>query len=402
MDTNKKRVRDSQKSVAGPSSESTKFGKVRFSLKDHLFNREKTEYLGELFAANDSEFSKKAFVSSVMKKLPALELKQRIVLIAEVLESHLPDHFPAAVERMMGSLPPPLDESKTDDDFGDFIFAPLGEFVVRNGLKLEHLDLSLQAIREITKRFSMEDSIRAFLREFPNQTLGELTKWTQDPNYHVRRLVSESTRPLLPWSGRIDLPVEVSIDLLDRLHADKTRYVTRSVANHLNDIAKSNPVLVVKTLEKWRDLSRQSAKELEWMTRHSLRTLIKKGEPGALKLLGFRSEPKISVGKLRLTQKRLVPGDTLEFSFDITAERDESLVIDYAIDFVKAAGKRSSKVFKAAKIDLKKGQTTKIRKRHKLLANATTFRLYGGEHFLSVQINGQVVAKIAFELIEQE
>ncbi len=106
-------------------------GKVRFSLKDHLFNREKTEYLGELFAANDSEFSKKAFVSSVMKKLPALELKQRIVLIAEVLESHLPDHFPAAVERMMGSLPPPLDESKTDDDFGDFIFAPLGEFVVR-------------------------------------------------------------------------------------------------------------------------------------------------------------------------------------------------------------------------------------------------------------------------------
>ncbi len=59
MDSNKKRVRDSQKSVASPSSESTKVGKVRFSLKDHLFNREKTEYLGALFAAKDSGFFKK-------------------------------------------------------------------------------------------------------------------------------------------------------------------------------------------------------------------------------------------------------------------------------------------------------------------------------------------------------
>jgi 3-methyladenine DNA glycosylase AlkC len=370
-----------------------------FSLKDQLFNRPKIEYLAKQFAAHDPTFPDQRFVRSVMNELGALELKQRISLIAEKLEDHLPRDFPDALRHILGALPPPLDESKTDDDFGDFIFAPLGEFIVRNGLKPKLLGLSLRALKAITKRFSMEDALRAFLREFPEQTLAELMEWTKDSNYHVRRLVSESTRPLLPWSGRIHLPVESTLPILDTLHVDPTRYVTRSVANHLNDISKSTPDLVVQTLEKWRERGEQEPSELMWITRHSLRTLIKRGHRGSLKLLGFNPNPKISVGEIHIAKSMLVPGESLEFSFDISALRNESLVIDFVIEFVKAQGKRSSKVFKAGKVLLKKDQTITVRKCHKLRANATTFQLYPGRHSLTIQINGQKRGSTPFTIV---
>jgi 3-methyladenine DNA glycosylase AlkC len=371
-----------------------------FSLKDHLFNQAKVEYLGELLAAQSRAFAKQTFVSEVMRDLPRLELKQRIKLIAQTLEKHLPADFPEAVDQIVRSLPPPLDPSKTDDDFGDFIFAPLGEFVVRNGLKKEYFSASLETLNQITQRFSMEDSLRAFLNAFPQETLRQLKPWSKDSNYHVRRLVSESTRPLLPWSVRIHLPIESVIPLLDTLHADPTRYVTRSVANHLNDIAKTNPELVVTTLKRWHAKATQEADELNWITRHSLRTLVKRGHAGSLELLGFDPKPKISVGEIRIENHRLKPGDTLEFSIEIQSLRDQSLVVDYAIDFVKANGKRSAKVFKAAKLNLKRRETTTVRKKHALRADATTFRLYAGEHFLTVQVNGRLVSSKSFTISE--
>ncbi len=369
-----------------------------FSLKDHLFNRPKVAYLASLFAEHDSSFNHRRFVTSVMKRLEELELKQRISWIAEVLIEHLPEDFPAAAERIVRSLPPPLDESKTDDDFGDFIFAPLGEIVVRRGLAREQLALSLATLKEITKRFSMEDALRSFIRQYPTETLSELSRWTKDPNYHVRRLVSESTRPQLPWSGRIGLSVEATLPLLERLHADPTRYVTRSVANHLNDIAKTNPEVVVSTLQKWQRLERQAPAELSWMTRHALRTLIKRGHADALTLLGYRAKPKLAVGPIVIENRELRFGQTLEFSVELTALRDESLVIDYSIDFVKAGGKRSSKVFKAAKLSMKKGQCQTVRKKHKLRSDATTYRLYAGEHRLTVQVNGQAIGTVTFTI----
>lgn len=367
-----------------------------FSLKDQLFNREKAEYLAGLFAAQDPSFDARAFVQSVMKKLPALELKQRIVLIAEILEGHLPTRFPNAAAQILRSLPPPLDPDRTDDDFGDFIFAPLGEFVVRNGLTPEFLNLSLETLREITQRFSMEDALRAFLRKFPVETISRLTCWATDSNYHVRRLVSESTRPLLPWSGRVDVPVETTLPLLDVLHADRTRYVTRSVANHLNDIAKTRPDLVVTTLRRWHKAARQDHRELLWITRHALRTLVKRGHPDALSLLGYDPTPGVAVGEIRLARSTLAPGESLEFSVDISALRDEALVVDYAIDFVKAGGKRSVKVYKAAKLSLSKGETHTVSRSHRLLSEATTYRLYPGEHRLTIQINGQRVGTVSF------
>ncbi|MCA9008521.1 MAG: DNA alkylation repair protein [Planctomycetaceae bacterium] len=369
-----------------------------FSLKDHLFNQDRVRYLAELFRTADSSFDAARFRRAVMKRLLKLELKERIVHIAATLEDYLDRDFRQAAQQITAALPPPLDPANTDDDFGDFIFAPLGEFVVRNGIARKYLRLSLRTLKEITQRFSMEDAIRQFINTHTNETLCELKKWSTDPNYHVRRLVSEGTRPILPWSGRLSMSPAVAIPLLDQLHADPTRYVTRSVSNHLNDISKSEPGLVFDALQRWKSEGRQNSPELHWMSKHALRTLVKQGNAQALQFLGFNSNPKIAVSQFTLMSSTIRPGQAIDFELTVQALRNELLMVDYVIDFLKANGKLSPKVHKLKQLEIQKGQTVVLRKRHLLKANATTYKLYPGTHQLTLQINGQPFGTLAFEV----
>ncbi|QDV87234.1 hypothetical protein [Planctomycetes bacterium TBK1r] len=377
----------------------TENGSAGFSLKDQLFNRERIEYLAGLFADADSRFDRGGFVRESMKGLSRLELKERIVHLAERLEKQLSPDFSVAAKQITDALPPPLDPNKNDDDFGDFIFAPLGEFVVRNGLEKKHVHRSLRTLKALTQRFSMEDAIRAFLNEHPERTLKELQKWSTHKNYHVRRLVSEGTRPKLPWSKRLTIPVTTPLPLLEPLHADPTRYVTRSVSNHLNDVTKSHPELVLETLDRWKRSGKQDQQELRWMSKHALRTLVKQGSADALRFLGFRPDPQIEVTGYALEETNLRPGEAIEMSFDVAALRDESLMVDYVIDFVKANGKRGPKVHKLKQLELKRGESKSIRKRHVLRANATTYTLYPGTHHVTLQINGTPFGTQSFELL---
>lgn len=369
-----------------------------FSLKDQLFNRERVQYLTGLFHAADKRFDASGFQRDAIKGLKQLELKQRIVHLAGTLENYLATDYRTAAKQITAALPPPLDPTKSDDDFGDFILAPLGEYVVRNGLQKQHLKLSLRTLKQITQRFSMEDAIRAFINQYPSETMVELQKWATDKNYHVRRLVSEGTRPRLPWSGRLTLDAAAALPLLDILHADATRYVTRSVANHLNDIAKTEPQWVLDALTRWRELGRQQPSELQWISRHALRTLVKQGHQPALQFLGFRSQPKIEVSDFVLHADAVRAGETIEFSFVVTAQREESLLVDYIVDFVKANGTLAPKVHKIKQVQLKQGESTTIKKRHRLHATATTYTLYPGEHHVTLQINGKPYGTQSFML----
>jgi 3-methyladenine DNA glycosylase AlkC len=371
-----------------------------FSLKDELFNEEKVTWLARQFKTADKKFNDNHFIRDVMKELPRLALKERIVFIAEVLQTYVSSDFEVASKQILKALPPALDPRKTDGDFGEFIIAPLGQVVVNNGLFKRHLKTSLRVLKELTKRFSMEDAIRYFIKEFPNETMAELKKWSTDKNYHVRRLVSEGTRPLLPWSARVTIDQQDTISLLDTLYADNTRYVTRSVANHLNDIAKMNPPLVIEVLQRWHTEKKQEAKELAWMTKHSLRTLVKQGDTGALRLLGYHTSPSIEVGELYISKQKLSIGETVEFPFSLTALADENILVDYVIDFVKANGSSKPKVHKLKQLQLQKGETKEIVKRHPLKKDATTVKYYAGKHTITLQINGRSYNSAHFTLFE--
>lgn len=362
-----------------------------FSLKDQLFNEGKVQYLAGLFGeAIDGD----RFIAEVMAKLPALELKARIEHISEVLAGHLPDEFAEAAGIIEAALPAPLDATLSDDDFGDFIFSPLGAYVAANGLGV--LEVALPLLREITKRFSVEFDIRHFLNAHPEVTMAALAGWAEDDNYHVRRLASEGTRPVLPWGVKVGLTLEEPIGLLDKLYYDRARFVTRSVANHLNDITKKDPELVLSTLGRWRTEGKQAVAELDWMERHALRTLVKKGHVGALERLGYRASPEVSV-EMRFSEAVEI-GEVGTLGVSIEAARDERLMVDYVIEFVKANGARRAKVFKLKKLDIKAGARVDLTKNHKFLKGASTFTHFAGTHLVYMQINGQRFGGQEFEL----
>ena len=156
-------------------------------------------------------FKEKQFVAKVTKKFPELELMERVYWIRDCLQEFLPPAYPEALKIILKALPAPCDPTKTDDDFGDFIYSPYGYFVAEYGCNKKYLKQSLKALREITMRFSVEGPIRYFLNEFPNETLKEMETWMTDQHYHVRRLVSEGTRPKLPWAKAITLSVDTPL-----------------------------------------------------------------------------------------------------------------------------------------------------------------------------------------------
>ena len=365
-----------------------------FSLKDQLFNAEKTRYLAGLFAAADPGFDADGFQERVMSRLLDLELKERMAWIAECLQQAIPGALPDIAPTLLRALPPPLDPSKTDDDFGDFIFAPLGDWVVAVGL--DHPDLALDVLEELTQRFSMEWAIRPFLNAHQDKVLERMQVWCAHDSYHVRRLVSEGTRPRLPWGQAVGLDLIEPLPLLDRLHSDPTRYVTRSVANHLNDISRKDPDLVISKLAEWRVAGAQAGDEMQWMTGHTLRGLVKAGHPEAMKMLGFDPDVRISAS-VQLTNEARIDG-ALEFDVTLEGPDNSAVLVDYIIHFQRPGGKTSAKVHKLKQAVLR-GGGLRISKKHKLKGNATTFKLVPGPHRLEVQINGRIRAAVDFDLL---
>ncbi|WP_311135495.1 hypothetical protein [Yoonia tamlensis] len=366
-------------------------------MKDQLFNAQTVAQLGNDFE-KAGVFDAAPFVDAVLARMAPLELKARINLIAQVLADFLPADFPTAAKAIAAALPPPLDPEKTDNDFGHFIYAPLGVFVETKGIADCHLDQSLDLLALITQRFSMEFSIRAFLNAHQGATLARMQDWASHENYHLRRLVSEGTRPKLPWGQGVGLLPAQTLPLLDTLHADRTRYVTRSVANHLNDIAKTDADAVIARLSDWQELEAQTAPELDYMRKHALRSLIKSGHPAALRHLGFRPDVDVSVTGFSITPEPLEIDATAEIAFTVHVPRPAPLIIDYAIDFMKSNGKTAPKVFKCKQIAAVPGVPVTIRKMHRFKGNATTFRLYPGAHRIHVQINGRIVQSCDFTL----
>src|SRR5262245_24710580 len=190
------------------------------------------------------------------------------------MRAHLPRAFPAAAEILVASLGPELDGT---EGFGlsPFRYLPHVLFVQKYGL--DHFEPAMRAQYELTKRFSAESSIRAYLVKYPDATYARLVEWARDESPHVRRLVSEGPRPRLPWAPRLPAfqkdPRPV-IALLELLKDDPERYVQRSVANNINDIGKDHPDVAVALCRQWLNSATPARR---WIVGHALRSLVKRG-----------------------------------------------------------------------------------------------------------------------------
>jgi 3-methyladenine DNA glycosylase AlkC len=298
---------------------------------------------------------------------------------------YLPRPFPVAADVLVAALGP---EAARDGSGTETLrYWPYASFVQKYGL--DDFEAAMAAQYEITKRFSSEFSIRAFLVQHPEPTYARLLKWARDESVHVRRLVSEGTRPRLPWAPRLRAfqqdPRPV-IRLLELLKDDPERCVQRSVANNLNDISKDHPDLAVETCRRW--LADDSSHR-EWIVRRALRSLVKKGHRSALETLGVGSRPDVSIGAVRLAPRRVRLGGELRFSFEIasTGKQSQELLIDYVVHFIRASGATRPKVFKLRQIVLPPAGRVELAGAVSF-ADMTTRRHYPGRHRIDALING--------------
>lgn len=338
----------------------------------------------------DPTFNSKQFLK-LSKELHALELKARVLLITKHLRLNLKHDYPEALSILI--------EAMESNDFRGFELWPFSEFISQFGL--DHFDDSMKAMYKLTQRFTAEWAIRPFILKDHKRVLKYFTKWSTDKNVHIRRWVSEGSRPLLPWGQKIPLFVmdpTHTLLLLDKLKFDEELYVRKSVANHLNDISKNHPQVVIEILRMWhKDVPEVHTDKLHWITRHALRTLIKKGHEGALKMMGVDGKAAVSVSGFKLDKKKYKLHDNLNFEFmlDSTSKKQQKLIIDYAIDFVKANGRKGKKVFKLKTLLLNPKEQIKVSKKHSLKP-ITTMKYYPGLHHIYLQINGHIVSEVTF------
>lgn len=336
----------------------------------------------------EPSFPTQAFVRRAANGLDDLELLDRARQIARALADHLPEDYPEAIGVLLKSLGP---EHATEELVGagmaPFYYLPHTLFVAERGL--EHFELSLCAQYELTKRFTAEGSIRAFIAKDPERTFAQLRGWATDRNAHVRRLVSEGTRLRLPWATRVAWleanPGRV-LALLELLKDDPAPLVRRSVANNLNDLSKDHAELTVETCRDW---LRAESPEVVALVRHALRSLVKKGHRGALALLGASARPRVDVGPARLSARSIPLGGEIRFSFRIqsTARSAQQLVVDFAVHFVKANGGSRAKVFKLRRVTLEANGSASFEGKVSF-APMTTRRHYPGCHRIEVLVNG--------------
>jgi 3-methyladenine DNA glycosylase AlkC len=344
-------------------------------------------------------FSARAFIKEATAGLGELELLDRGRHIATALAHHLPPEYPDAIDVLLHSLGP---EHAADELVGvgmaPFFYLPHVLFVAQRGLG--HFNLSMRAQYELTKRFSAESSIRPYIAKEPERTFTVLRRWARDENAHVRRLVSEGTRLRLPWAMRVpwlDQHPDRILELLDLLKDDPTTLVRRSVANNLNDLGKVSPKLLVETCAAW---LKDASSERRALVEHALRSAVKRGEAGALTLLGFGGTPSVAIESVRFQPKKVPIGGHVAVSFTLrsTARATQDLLVDLRVHFVKANGNGSPKVFKLKRIELPARGRVELATNVSLAVH-TTRKPRPGRHDIDVLVNGEVIRAGSFEVV---
>lgn len=372
------------------------------ALKDS-FDRPAVERIAAMLTPVVAGFDPDAFVDDALGTVdPDLGafgpagLTDRARLVARAMRRHLPDDPAGCLRAVEASLGEPIASADELGGMDGFVYLPHVYLVDEVGHAEVALALDVQ--EALTQRFTCEFSIRSFIERAPEQTMPRLEAWAEHPSEHVRRLVSEGTRPRLPWAGRLRAfqadPAPV-IALLDELVGDESEYVRRSVANNLNDIAKDHPDLAVEVAGRWWSDERNTQR----LVRHGLRTLVKAGHPGALEVIGFVPGAPIDVALVDVEPSAPAIGNRLQLTLTVHNPTEAPLgaLVDLRIGFVKANGSTSPKVFKGKELRLGPGETAEIHQKVSLAQHSTRTH-HPGHHSIAAVVNGRIVELGGFDL----
>ncbi len=359
-----------------------------YPLMKDILGVEAVTIIADAGATASPVFDRATFLDTALEGLNGLSIMERVRHIADALHGALAADYPTALG-VVGAIAPRLTHA--------FQAMAVTEFVARHGL--HDLDRSMEALAELTRFGSAEFAIRPFLAADPGRALAQMLRWTTDPNEHVRRLASEGSRPRLPWASRVpalrDDPT-LAAPILDALRDDPSLYVRKSVANHLNDIGKDRPDWLVEHLQGW---DRESPRT-GWIIRHALRSLIKKGDPHALALIGVAHGAEVRVDRFTVEPATVALGEAVTIAVELSSltQVNQRLVVDYRLHYAPGAGKTAAKVFKLKTFDLAGSATATLGIRQ-VMRDFSTRRHHSGCHEVELLVNGRTMATAAFDLV---
>lgn len=232
------------------------------------FDAELARLLSEKIEKIYKPFDSNSFIRSVDAKYKQMALKERVELMADQLHQHLPGDYNGSMDILLQILGP--ENKKETGMFTEFYWLmPVAKFVEKYGLN--HYEISIKAIEEITKRNTEEYAIRPYIRKYPSQTIKIMHDWALSDNFHLRRLASEGLRPKLPWATKLDLVIdepEPVFEILTILKGDPIRFVQKSVANHITDYLKVNREAAIELLKSWRPIENEHT---QWIVKRATR-----------------------------------------------------------------------------------------------------------------------------------
>ncbi|QBZ83736.1 DNA alkylation repair protein [Hydrogenovibrio crunogenus] len=353
-------------------------------LKD-FYNAKLIQALAETISFYAPNFNGNAFQKAVLNnEWQTLELKQRIQKISLTLKHFLPKDFAQAAKIL----------TQTAQHFKGFEYIFFPDYIEQFGQ--DHYDISAQALEAMTPYSSAEFAVRPLIERYPQKMMGQLLKWTQSENEHVRRLASEGCRPRLPWAKALKIfqqdPHPI-LPILEALKQDDSRYVRKSVANNLNDISKDHPELILKTAQNWFGQHPHT----DWILKHGCRTLLKQAHPDLLALFGFAKPSHVDLSIFNVPAQVEI-GSNLKMIIELQTQQAElgKLRVEVCLHYRRANGQLSHKRFKVIEGNYRKEK--KVEK-HLSFQPLSTRRYYPGEHGLTLIINGQPMAEKSFELV---
>lgn len=358
------------------------------ALLKEMYNHESLHELALLIQSAYQPFQVDSFLKSTMDETwDKLELKARMRQVSTKMGKYLPVDYKVAI----GILDKIV--AKVERGLFGLIFP---DFVEVYGQDETDWTLSMEALEKYTVYSSAEFAVRPFIIHHEARMMAQMYAWSNHENEHVRRLASEGCRPQLPWGQSLPKykkdPTPI-LPILEQLKADPSLYVRRSVANNLNDIAKTHPALVTEIAQKWYGEN----EETNWLIKHGCRTLLKKGNRHVLAIFGYDDGATIEIADFSLNATTVSIGNALTFSFKIEVAKPTKIRLEYGIDFVKANGKTNRKIFQISERMLKENEQQSYTKTH-TFADLSTRKHYPGLHGITLIVNGVERGKVDFNL----
>jgi len=253
---------------------------VAFKKLKLYFDADLVELLSTKIHNVYNNFDNKSFGNNIQSKIKTLELKDRVEVFADEFHTCLKSNYKEKSSILVSILGP---ENETGMFKEYYWIMPIAKYVEKYGIN--HFDISVKAIEEITKRNTGEYAIRPFLESFTDKALQQMLIWSTNENKHVRRLASEGVRPRLPWAKKLQIFVDnpkLITPILENLKDDSSKYVQNSVANCLNDILKDNEDFTKIIIESW---TVKPTVQRKWIIKHAFRNFRKKEDVWALKIV---------------------------------------------------------------------------------------------------------------------